>query len=113
MYTKTENWIPVKWQELTFHCESDNDFDRFVVTGKTLLPGKQAPLIAGHDPLELSQCIWYALWYGAIITTEVKDECPKRSPLVQGGLEILIEMSIIWNDAIKIKKDKKNYKLLK
>ena len=48
--------------------------------------------------------IWYALQYGAIITAEIKNERPKRSPLVPGGLEILIEMSIVWNDAVKIKK---------
>ena len=44
--------------------------------------------------------------YGAIITAEVKDERPKRSPLVQGGLEILIEMSIVRKDAVKINKRK-------
>ena len=34
--------------------------------------------------------------YDAIITAEVNDERPKRSPLVQGGLGILIEMFIVW-----------------
>ena len=43
---------------------------------------------------------------GAIITVEVKNEHPKRSPLVQGGLEILIETSIVWDDAFKIRKIK-------
>ena len=43
MYTKTENWIPVKWQELTFRCEFDNDFDRFAVTGKTLAREASSP----------------------------------------------------------------------
>ena len=32
---------------------------------------------------------------------------PKEITLVQGGLEILIEMSIVWDDAIKIKKTRK------
>ena len=44
--------------------------------------------------------------YLVIITAELKDERPKRSPLVQGGLEILIETSIIWDDTVKIKKTK-------
>ena len=83
----------MKGKELTFHREIDNDFDRFAVSGKTLLPGKLAPSIV--VPRELSRYICYALRYGAIITAKVKEEGPKRSPLVQGGLEILIEMSIV------------------
>ena len=58
-------------------------------------------------PRELSRYIWYAFQYGAIITAEVKDERPKRSPLVHGGLETLIKMSIVWDNAIKINKNKK------
>ena len=48
----------------------------------------------------------YGLQYGVIITAEVMDEDPKRSPLVQGGLEILIAMSIVWDDVVKIIKRK-------
>ena len=95
VYKNTENWRPEKGQELTFHREFDNDFDRFAVAGKTLLPEKLAPSIVEYVPRELSRYIWYALRYGAIITANVKDERPKRSPLVQGGLEILIEIPIV------------------
>ena len=48
----------------------------------------------------------YGLQYGVIITAQVMDEHPKRSPLVQGGLEILIAMSIVWDDVVKIIKRK-------
>ena len=37
---------------------------------------------------------------------DVKDEYPKGSPLVQGGLKILIEMSLVLDDAVKIKKER-------
>ena len=84
----------------------NNDLERFAITGKTLLPGKLAPCIVGHVPHELPKYIWHALQYSAIITAEVNDECLKRLPLVQGGLETLIEMSIVWHDAVKIKKRK-------
>ena len=100
----------MKGQELTFHREFDKDFDRFAVAGKTLLSVKLAASIVGHVPLELSRHIQYALRYGAIITAEVKDERRNRSPLAQGGLEILIEMSIVWDDAVKIKKVKEKLK---
>ena len=57
---------------LTFHCECDNDFNRSAETEKTLLPGKLAPSIVGHALHELSQYIWCASQYGAIITAEVQ-----------------------------------------
>ena len=57
---------------MTFLWEFDNDFDRFAVAVKILLPGKLAPSLVGHVPRELSQCMWYALRYSAIITAEVK-----------------------------------------
>ena len=61
VYKNTENWRPVKGQELTFYREFGNDFDRFAVTRKTPQPGKLAPFIVGHIPRELSRYIWYAL----------------------------------------------------
>ena len=76
------------------------------------MPGKLAPSVVGHVPQELPKYIWHALQYSAIITVEVNDERLKRSPLVQGGLEILTEMSVVWDDAVKIKK-RKNQKLFK
>ena len=79
----------MKGQKLTFHREFDNNFDRFAVAGKTLLPGKLAPSIVGHVPRELSRYICYALRYGTIITVEVKEELSLISTFVQGGLEIL------------------------
>ena len=54
VYKNTENWRPVKGQEMTFHCEFDNDFDRFGLAEKTLLLGKLDPSIVGHVPRELS-----------------------------------------------------------
>ena len=57
---------------MTFLWEFDNDFDRFAVAVKILLPGKLAPSLVGHVPRELSQCMWYALRYSAIITAEIK-----------------------------------------
>ena len=38
-----------------------------------------------------------------MITAEVKNVYPKISPLLQGGLEITIQLSIVWDEAVKIK----------
>ena len=54
IYKNTKNWRPVKTQEQSFHREFDNDFDRFAVAGKTVLPDKLAPFIVGHVPHKLS-----------------------------------------------------------
>ena len=78
-------------------------FQQICCSWEKILPGKLAPSIVGHVPRELSQ---YALRYDATITAEVKDEDPKRSPLVQGGLEIVIQVFIVWDDAFKMKKIK-------
>ena len=51
-------------QELTFHRDFDNDFDRFAVAGETPLPGKLAPPTMEHVPRQLSRYNWYALRYG-------------------------------------------------
>ena len=72
------------------------------------MPGKLDRSIVQHVSRKLSQYIWHALQNGAFITAEVKDKHPQRSPLTQGGLEIIIEMSIVWDDAVKIKKETKN-----
>ena len=74
------------------------------------MPGKLAPSIAGHVPRELSGYNWYSLQYGGIITAEVKYERPKRLPLAHGRLEILIKMSILWDNAVKIKQKNKKIK---
>ena len=64
------------------------------------MTGKLSPSIVEHVPREPR----YALQYGAITSAEVKNICPKRSPLVQDGLEISIEMSIMRAGVEKIEK---------
>ena len=48
VYRNTDNWTPVKRQQLTFHRQLHNVYDRFAVAGKTLLPGKLAPSTVYH-----------------------------------------------------------------
>ena len=62
------------------------------------MPGTLFPSIMGHIPIELSRYIWHALERGADIRAEVKSAKYKPSPLVQGGLEIPIEVTVKWKD---------------
>ena len=97
VYGNTVNWDPFLGELLTFEQEHANPHDQFAVAGQTLLNGRRS-ITVGHVPREVSRYIWYALEYGAIITARVSDPTPKRSPLVQGGLEIPLVMTISWND---------------
>ena len=92
------DWKPFVKQPLSFKQEKDNKHDRFAVSGKALLPGTLFPSIVGHIPIELSRYIWHALERGADIRAEVKSAKYKPSPLVQGGLEIPIEVTVKWKD---------------
>ena len=87
-------------QEITFTKEKDNQHDRFAVVGKTILPGMLFPATVGHIPIELSRYVWFSLKRRANIMGQVKSIKYKRSPLVQGGLEIPVEVTIHWEDEL-------------
>ena len=70
--------------------------DKFTVCGKALLPGKIAPVVAGHIAKELSRQIWFGIQNGAKVSVVVDNTKSKPSPLLQGGLEILIKMTVYW-----------------
>ena len=98
VYRNTENWKPFLEQKITFKREKKNAHDRFAVVGMAMLPGKLAPVIVGHIPRELSRYVWFAILTGAEFNGKVKNTEPKLSPLVQGLLEIAVEVSVTWDD---------------
>ena len=68
------------------------------------MPGALAPARVGHVPRELSQYIWHAMERGAICGATVLDPTPRPSPLVQGRLEVLLELRVKSNDVQNLKK---------
>ena len=96
VYYNLVNWKLFVGQKLTFNCERNNPHDKFAVCGKTILPGKLVNSVVGHVPREIARHIWFALLKGATISATVVDSKPRKSPLVQGGLEILIDMTVFW-----------------
>ena len=42
--------------------------------------------------------VWYAITAGAQFSATVKSVSPKSSPLKQGGLEIIITMTVKWQN---------------
>ena len=84
-----DEWRPYVNQCITFRKEQDNIHDNFAGYAK---PGRLIPSIVGHVPHELSRHIWYALEYGAIM--KVRSERHRPSPLLQGGLEITLTVTV-------------------
>ena len=69
------------------------------MSGLVTLRGTLAPVVVGHVPKELSRYVWYALEQGAEFTGRVISVKPKRSPLIQGDLEIPMVVSVHWSNA--------------
>ena len=108
VYGISKDWVPTQGESISFKRELDNRHDRFAVAGQKIFPGKLAPDTIGHVPREISRHVWYAMLNGAELTAYVINASPKRSPLVQGGLEIPVSVSVEWDniDGLKILMEK-------
>ena len=93
---------PYVGQKITFKREHNNPYDKFAVTGKVMMKGKIGLIVVGHLPRELSRYIWFSIGEGAKFEAEVHKEKPMASPLVQGGLEIPIKVSVTWDEPKKL-----------
>ena len=99
-------WTPQLDQSIKFKQELKNPYDKFAVAGQTNIPGKLCLVTVGQVPKEMSRHIWYAIKEGAGFSATVKSVSPKRSPLKQGGLEIIITMKAKWQNSRAIDDDK-------
>ena len=90
-------------QKIEFRNEKNNQYDKYVVAGYTKLPGKMVLCVVGHMPLEINHYTWFAIEGGANIMAQVVSTNAKRSPLTQGGLEIEIKVTVIWENKKNLK----------
>ena len=60
----------------------------------TRLPASISETIVGHFPKEISRYTFYIINYGARVSVSVSDTHCRRSPLIQGGLEIPIQVTV-------------------
>lgn len=84
-----KNWYPKKEEHLVCSHEEDNAFDIFAI--KTC---KADGTIVGHLPRELSRTLKFLLIRGARIFADLTSTHYRRSPLVQGGLEISCKVTV-------------------
>lgn len=76
-------WAPKKSEVLSCEHEENNPYDLFAI--KTC---QENGRIVGHLPIEISRITKFLLDRGAKIQAELRETHYRRSPLVQGGLEI-------------------------
>ena len=88
-------WKPAGAGE-TLHCihERNNIHDRYAIAATKRLPGRLADSIVGHLPREISRCTRFLISRSGNVKVTVIDSKHRRSPLVQGGLEIPITVCI-------------------
>ena len=77
-------WQPKPAEILTCIHERNNVFDRFAIMTMKTDSGRTV----GHLPLEISRVTKFLLDRGAEIRVKLTETHYRRSPLVQGGLEI-------------------------
>ena len=82
-------WRPKENKKLICLHEPGNIFVRFAI--KTISENGE---IAGHLPKEISRITKYFLERGASMYCTLSSEHYRRSPLVQGGLEIECQVAI-------------------
>ena len=73
-----------------------NPHNKFAVAGRVFLLGTLNPSIVG------CKYIWYAMHHDTKITGEVRSDKRKPSSLANGGLEIIINSKVDWEDMEKL-----------
>ena len=69
-------------------------YDCYAIAARKRVTGCIVKSTVGHLPKEIPRVTWFILLYGAVVKVKVLDTHPHRSPLVQGGLEIPIQVIV-------------------
>ena len=85
-------WIPIVGEILRCCHERKNPFDRYAIAAIKRLSGRLADCTIGHLSREISRIIRLFLMRGGVVSVEIMDKNYRRSPLVQGGLEIPVKL---------------------
>ena len=102
VYSNTVGWKPYVQEKIILKRERKNPHDKFAVAGKVTMKGNIGLIVVGHLPRELSRYVWYSIQEGTKYDVEVHKKTPMASPLLQGGLEIQIKVTVTWNEPEKL-----------
>ena len=92
MYNK--DWKPRIDEVLSAVHEQNNLYDRYAIAAQKKLPGRLGPSTIGHLPKKISRFTRFIIHYEATVTVRVISDNHRRSPLIQRGLEIPVEVSV-------------------
>ena len=87
-------WAPVLDEVLKVQQQPANPHDCYAIAVKKRLPGALYDSVVGHLPKEISRYTYFIINQGGRVTCKVKNTHYRRSPLVQGGLEIPAEVTV-------------------
>ena len=87
-------WKPANGEALNCIHEKKNSHDRYAIAATKRLPGRIADSIVGHLPREISRFTRFFISRGGTVKVMVVDSKYRRSPLIQGGLEIPVTVHI-------------------
>ena len=87
-------WTPALHDTLPTVHETSNPYDRYAIAARKCLPGYLVEVTVGHLPKEISRVTRFIMLHGATVAVKVLDTHHRRSPLVQGGLEIPIQVLV-------------------
>ena len=90
-------WTPVIDEILAARPEIGNSFDCYAIAAYKQCGATEQ--IVGHLPREISRFMYFIIFHGAQIACKVINTHHRRSPLVQGGLEIPIEVTVTMNSS--------------
>ena len=78
------------------HCihERNIDHDRYAIAATKRLPGRLSDSVVEHLPREISRYTRFLISRGGKVKVTVADSKFRRSPLIQGGLEIPVTVCI-------------------
>ena len=89
-------WFPQESEVLDCYHEFENTFNMFAIKMY-----KSNGQIVGHLPREISRVTKFLLDRGAVVQATLSTTHYRRSPLVQGGLEIACKVSVKMPGTIK------------
>ena len=89
-----ELWNPKLNEKLETIHEENNPHDRYAVAAIRKTVSRLRPVVVGHLPREISMFTRFIILHGATVKVKVSDTKYRRSPLIQGGLEIPVEVEV-------------------
>ena len=85
---------------------------RYAIAANKRLRGRLAGSIIGHLPREISRATLFFLLRGEMVHLKVSDQNYRRPPLIQGGLEIPVEVICEMDDTPRKRAIVERYKTL-